>query len=118
MAALQPLFKRLKEPSSYAALTGVLAMVGINVDEGMMQHIRHVHAHHPGRRLTSAGARAHSKHASLTLFARCMHSEAAACDQSSACRASSPLHSPAQNAPANASAAPMTSNTSTCPKKP
>ena len=39
MAALQPLFKRHKEPSSYAALTGVLAMIGINVDEGMMQHI-------------------------------------------------------------------------------
>ncbi len=39
MAALQPLFKRLREPSSYAALTGILAMVGVNVDEDMMQHI-------------------------------------------------------------------------------
>ena len=49
MAALQPLFKRLKEPSSYAALTGVLAMVGINVDEGMMQHISLVLASVAGR---------------------------------------------------------------------
>ena len=33
------LIKRLREPSSYAALTGVLALIGVNVDPGLMQNI-------------------------------------------------------------------------------
>jgi hypothetical protein len=33
------LIKRLREPSSYAALTGVLALIGVNVDPGLMQNV-------------------------------------------------------------------------------
>ena len=36
---MQAIISRFKEPSSYAALTGVLALVGINVDPGLMQQI-------------------------------------------------------------------------------
>jgi len=36
---MQAILTRFKEPSSYAALTGVLALVGINVDPGLMQQI-------------------------------------------------------------------------------
>ena len=36
---MQAIISRFKEPSSYAALTGVLAFVGINVDPGLMQQI-------------------------------------------------------------------------------
>lgn len=36
---MQAILARFKEPSSYAALTGVLALVGINVDPGLMQQI-------------------------------------------------------------------------------
>jgi hypothetical protein len=36
---MQQLIKRLREPSSYAALTGVLALIGVNVDPGLMQNI-------------------------------------------------------------------------------
>ena len=36
---MHAIISRFKEPSSYAALTGVLALVGINVDPGLMQQI-------------------------------------------------------------------------------
>ena len=36
---MQAILSRFKEPSSYAALTGVLALVGINVEPGLMQQI-------------------------------------------------------------------------------
>ena len=36
---MQAIISRFKEPSSYAALTGVLALVGIYVDPGLMQQI-------------------------------------------------------------------------------
>ena len=36
---MQAIISRFKEPSSNAALTGVLALVGINVDPGLMQQI-------------------------------------------------------------------------------
>ena len=36
---MNAILSRFKEPSSYAALTGVLALVGINVDPGLMQQI-------------------------------------------------------------------------------
>jgi hypothetical protein len=36
---MHAIISRFREPSSYAALTGVLALVGINVDPGLMQQI-------------------------------------------------------------------------------
>jgi hypothetical protein len=36
---MNAIIARFKEPSSYAALTGVLALVGINIDPGLMQQI-------------------------------------------------------------------------------
>ena len=36
---MQAIISRFKEPSSYAARTGVLALVGINVDTCLMQQI-------------------------------------------------------------------------------
>lgn len=36
---MHAIIARFKEPSSYAALTGVLALVGINIDPGLMQQI-------------------------------------------------------------------------------
>lgn len=33
------LLNRFKEPSSYAGLTGLLAMVGVQMDPGLAQHI-------------------------------------------------------------------------------
>lgn len=33
------LLKRFKEPSSYAGLTGLLAMLGVQMDPGLAQHI-------------------------------------------------------------------------------
>ena len=32
-------FKRLSEPSTYAGLTGIMGMIGVNVPEGMGQFI-------------------------------------------------------------------------------
>lgn len=32
-------FDRLREPSSYAALAGVLAMVGVNIDAELWQYV-------------------------------------------------------------------------------
>ena len=39
MGFLETIVARLKEPSSYAALASVLAMVGVNVDPGLWQAI-------------------------------------------------------------------------------
>tara|TARA_Y100000817_G_scaffold65790_1_gene49716 strand:- start:6018 stop:6197 length:180 start_codon:yes stop_codon:yes gene_type:complete len=36
---INALIKRFREPSSYAALTGVLALIGVNVDPSLMQDI-------------------------------------------------------------------------------
>ena len=36
---MHAIISRFKEPSSYAALTGVLALVGVNIDPGLMQQI-------------------------------------------------------------------------------
>jgi len=36
---MKALIARLSEPSSYASLTGILAMVGVSVPSGLMQNI-------------------------------------------------------------------------------
>ena len=36
---MNDIIKRFKEPSSYAALTGVLAMIGVNISSDLWQSI-------------------------------------------------------------------------------
>jgi|DEB0MinimDraft_12_1074336.scaffolds.fasta_scaffold00487_10 hypothetical protein len=36
---MSQIIKRLREPSSYAALASVLALTGVNIDPGLMQNI-------------------------------------------------------------------------------
>jgi hypothetical protein len=36
---MKALLNRFKEPSSYAGLAGILALVGVNIDAGMVQSV-------------------------------------------------------------------------------
>jgi len=36
---MKALLQRLREPSSYAAIAAVLAMIGVNIDEGLWRDV-------------------------------------------------------------------------------